>query len=558
MFEGRSRLCSISAEVKGGFDKWRLAFLVFALVYFCALVINLAFMSVQWDEVTHLLGGTFILRGDFQSYFNNNAFYPPLFDVFSAAFFGIGGISLFADRLVAVVFSLLTLYVVFEFGYRTYGPKVGLLASIFLGIMPGYFWLSRMSMIETMLIFFFTVSALLFYSWLRTDRLSLLVLSGLALGLGILTKYQLIVVGAIMIMALVFFGRKNFKKKLTRFPIIILAVIGVVTPWILVSYQLYASGMFNTWLYALNIGNPDKLLYSLGLTSGGLSRFPVWYYSIPYALQLPIFYFVELTLPYVDVHPVSFFLYALGLLGLGFFAYRRKTLDKYLLLWFVVVYLFFTAIPNKQWRYMVPIFPVLAISAASLFMSAFRGAQDLMKNQHLTLNQKRYVQGSATFLLALVAVSSAYSVSDAASWVEKDQIHIPVQEATEFAGTHIGSSQTIMVMCAQNLFSKDMVKFFLGAQGKNNPVLQYPPEPVDTYTPVFNITEFVNQCKQNNVKYVFTYEYGGDVPYFNTTLSLQGVYEMLYDSGKFTKLMDNETYWFGRYPRRIFVLTFLG
>jgi hypothetical protein len=529
-------------------------------VYAAFLLANVAFMSVQWDEVTHLNGGMYLLHGDFQSYFNNNAFYPPLYDIFTAGFFGVAGISVFTSRLVTVVFSLLTLYAVFEFGYRTYGAKVGLAASIFLGIMPGYFWLSRMAMIETMLIFFFTVSVLLFFSWLRTDKFKYLLLSGLALGLGILTKYQIVIVGAIMLMGLVLFSRGYLKKRLTRLPLLILTAVAVVTPWIIVSYQLYASGMFNTWLYAMNIGNPDKLLYSLGLTSGGLSRFPTWYYSMPNWLQLPTFYFVELTLPYVDVHPISFFLYALGLLGLGFFAWRRKTLDKYLLLWFVVVYVFFTAIPNKQWRYLVPLFPVLAFSAASLLMSAFKSAQDLLKNQHLSLNQKRYVQGTAIFLAALIAVSVAYSVSDTQSWVVRDQIHIPVQEATEFAGTHLAAGQSVMVVCPLNLFSKDMVKFYMSAIGKNNSVLQYPADPVDTYTPVFNITEFINICKQNSVKYVFTYEYGGDVPYFNTTLSLQGVYEMFYASGKFTQLMDlnNGTYWFGSYPRRIFVLTFLG
>ncbi len=47
---------------------------------------------------------------------------------------------------------------------------------------------------------------------------------------------------------------------------------------------------------------------------------------------------------------------------------------------------------------------------------------------------------------------------------------------------------------------------------------------MDAYTPVFNITEFVQECSQNNVKYVFTYEYGGNVPYFNTTLTAMGVF----------------------------------
>jgi hypothetical protein len=70
------------------------------------------------------------------------------------------------------------------------------------------------------------------------------------------------------------------------------------------------------------------------------------------------------------------------------------------------------------------------------------------------------------------------------------------------------------------------------------------------------------------VKYVFTYEYGGNVPYFNTTLSAMGVYQMLYQSGKFQYLSGNNMIEdlakqgllpaFGTNPRRIFILTFLG
>jgi hypothetical protein len=58
------------------------------------------------------------------------------------------------------------------------------------------------------------------------------------------------------------------------------------------------------------------------------------------------------------------------------------------------------------------------------------------------------------------------------------------------------------------------------------------------------------------VKYVFTYEFGGVVPYFNTALNLQKIYLMLYDSGNFTHISDDAT--FGSNPRRIFILTFVG
>jgi hypothetical protein len=68
----------------------------------------------------------------------------------------------------------------------------------------------------------------------------------------------------------------------------------------------------------------------------------------------------------------------------------------------------------------------------------------------------------------------------------------------------------------------------------------------------------INLCKEHSVKYVFTYEFGGTVNYFNSTLSLRDIYQMIYESGNFTKLLDNGTSIFGLPPRRIFVLNFLG
>ncbi|MGF3522362.1 MAG: ArnT family glycosyltransferase, partial [Candidatus Bathyarchaeia archaeon] len=337
---------------------------MFAFVYGALLLLNISYNSIMWDEVTHLTGGMYLLRGDFSRYFAFNAFYPPMFDLFTVGFFSVGGITVFSGRLVSVVFSLLSLYAVFEFTYRLYEPKIGLLASVFLAIMPGFVWLSRLAMIETMLIFFFTLSVLFFFIWLQNGKTTFLLLSGLTLGVGVLTKYQVIIGLAIMLTGLVVLGRDHLKRKLARLPLMLLITCAVVVPWIAASYQLYASGMLDAWFYAATIGNPDKSLYSLGLNSAGGNRLPHFYIEIPSWLQLPIFYFLEMTEPYFNVHPVSLFPYLLGLGGLVMFAWRRKTVDKYLLLWFFIVYVFFTLIPNRHWRYVVPLFPVLAISAA--------------------------------------------------------------------------------------------------------------------------------------------------------------------------------------------------
>ena len=556
-------LNSLLKWFKGGFNKWRIAFLIFALVYVSFLLINLSYMSPQWDEMANLNGGLMLLRGNFAQYISWNSFYPPMYDIFTAGFFAVGGVSLFMGRLVSVVFSLLSVYAVFEFAYRIYGAKTGLLASIMLAVMPGYVWLSRMAMIEPMLVFFFTTSTLFFFLWLKEHKNKFLTLTIVTFALGVATKYQTVIMAVIAVVALAFLGRDYLKQKFHTVPRLALTVVAVAVPLSLLFYGLYSVGLLNQWLYAMNIGNPDKTLYSTGL-----DRFPAWFDPLPSWIRLSIFYFIEITEPYTNVHPISFLLYVVGLAGLGWLAVRRKAEDKYLLIWLVVVYIFFTAIPNRQWRYLIPVFPVLAIAGAGLIISALDKAQKTWRLPHLSVSKKRLVQVAAGLLVVFVLVGTTYSVSDAYSWVAADQIHITIQEATDYAAAHIAANESIMVMCPQNLFSSGMVEFYLDAQGKNNLVVQYPAEPVDAYTPVFNITEFVQECAQNNVKYVFAYEFGGDVPYFNTTLTAMGVFEMLYQSGQFQYLSGNAMMnnlikqglipTFGTDPRRIFILTFLG
>jgi hypothetical protein len=173
------------------------------------------------------------------------------------------------------------------------------------------------------------------------------------------------------------------------------------------------------------------------------------------------------------------------------------------------------------------------------------------------VNRQRLVKVSTVLLIAVMAGSIAYSVSDTYDYVSKYDITIDIKGATDYAFHNMDFNKSIMVLCPFNFFSREMVRFYLWADGDNLiPVFQYPRMPVDTYTPTFNLTEFIRICEITQVQFVFTYEYGGTVPYFNTTLNLQQIYQQLYASGNFTHISDNAT--FGENPRRIFVLQFLG
>jgi 4-amino-4-deoxy-L-arabinose transferase-like glycosyltransferase len=562
---------SISAlsRLKLAFNKWRLAFFAFAAVYAVFISLGLTTAVLQWDEAPHLNGGLFLLQGQLGTFMHFNAFYPPMFDVATAGFFNIFGISLLSSRLVALTFSVLTLWVVFEFANKMYGAKTALLSAVLLGVMPGFFWLSRMAMIETMLTFFFTLSLLLFFVWFRNRKNIFLVLSGLALGIGFLTKYQVVIAGAVMVFSLLFLARGQLKARFSRFPILILTFAAVAAVWVIIAYQTYASDMINQWIYALEVGNPGKVLYT--------DRF-----------FTPIFYFVDMTWPYSHIHPISVLLYGVGLAGLGFFAWRRKLEDKFLLIWFVTVFVFFTLIPNKEWRYVVPLFPTLAISASCLIIYAFKISETLDNkikrslsdlNLALVINEKfrhkircffaqrfwwlakikkrQSVKISATLFALFLVVGVALSVYDAYGIAEKDQFPIEIQQASNFLYQNLQPNESAAVVCANNFFSQDMIQFYLWMDGsKHNEVWQYPTQPVDSYMTNFNVDEFISLCKDHHTKYVFTYELGSTVPYFNSTLNMQTVATMIFSRPADFTWLQNDS--FGINPRRIFTYEFTG
>ena len=517
-------------------DKWLLAVLVFVVVYAAFLSVNLGLMSMQWDEVNHFTGGLLLVRGQLWQYVQTSSFYPPVFNLVTATYFVVAGASVFVGRFVAVSFSVLSILLVFQIARRMYGAKTALVASVLFSVMPGLVWLSRMAMIETMLIFVFSVSMLFFFRWLQTSNERDRVLSIAALAVGVVVKYQMLVVTPIiMLTSMLLWKRDYLKTQINRFlqlKFLIVAAAAIAVALVVV-YELLASGLVDLLIYSVQVGTAEKSLYSV--------RFPI-----------PIFYFVEMVWPYSDIHPISLFLYVLGLLGLGLLAVRRKPQDKFLLLWFLVIYAVFTVIPNRQWRYVTLLFPVLAISASSLIVSAYEKAQKTWRNAHVSLNRRWAAKLAAGILVVLTSVGVFYSCSDAYSWVAKDQLQVPIEQASQYAAQNLSVNQSVVVVFPLNYLNEYMVWFYLNAQApRENSVWQYPKLAVDSYTPDLNTTEFIDLCLQRDVKYVFLYENGGETSYFNTTLTSRDVYGILSDTGRFTPQVS-----FGTEPNRIFILSF--
>jgi 4-amino-4-deoxy-L-arabinose transferase-like glycosyltransferase len=524
--------------------KYTLMLAAFLIVFAAFALYNLGYMSVQWDEMPHLNGGLLLMRGQTWDYMTTYGYYPPLFDLVTTGYFHVFGINEVAGRLVAVTFSVLAIWLLFEFTKRTYGVKNALVASVLLGTMPGFFWLSRVTMLETMLIFFFTLVMFSFYVWLSKDNSNrALIFSGLVLGIGILAKYQIAVAALAMLLSILFLGRKRLKLNLTKFLLIFAIAILVVVPWFVMIYHYDGITKFQTLQYVMSEGGQDRPAYS--------NRFQ----------PIPVYYLTEMVWPFNDlaVHPISLPIFALGLCGLGLFAYRRRKQDIFFLTWFIVVYVFFTLIPNRQWRYVTPLFPILAISAACFIMFLYSIVR-AWKPKQVGIKADRLKKLAASLFIVIIASAVAYSTYNAYQMTIRDQIHIPIQEATNYMAEHLDQNQSAVLVCAFNLLNQDMFRFYLPKNMSSDQIWQYPSLAVDAFTPNFDITEFVSLCQERNVKYIILFDWGPHTTFFNTTLDYAQVQTMIYNTHRFGDPQDQP--FFGDFADnkgfRLFLVRFLG
>lgn len=527
---------SLKTWLKG--NKYRIILFTFLAVYAYFLLLQLGYMSFLWDEMPHLYGGLLLEQGKFTQYITTYGYYPPAYDLLTASFFSILGTTATAGRITAVIFALLSTVIIFEFTNKTYGSKTALLASVMLAVTPGFFWLSRTAMLETMMTFFFSLSLMLFFSWIRLNDKKMLIATGLVLGVGFLAKYQILVAAIVMLFGIIFLSRDKLKLKLSRFLIMLLISAAIVVPWLIIVIQTYGLNQFSELLYVIQVGGENRPEYS--------GRF-----------FAPIFYLIEMTFPFegIPVHPVSIGIFILGILGIALWVWRRNPEDKYLLLWFLIIYIFFTMLPNKHWRYITLLFPVLAISAASLTIFVFNKISGIWKKP-VNYNKAKFSKILASIFILIVSVATVYSSYDTYQMTSRDQVHIPIEEITNYAIKNMNENESLMIVYPFNLLNIDMMNFYIWSQNKNNNVYQYPELPVDVYNPSFNISELIELCEENNVKYTIIYDFKAYAEYYNIEFTVNNITSSIYESLRFGD--QNKSQIFGQAPNRLILMQFLN
>jgi 4-amino-4-deoxy-L-arabinose transferase-like glycosyltransferase len=123
--------------------------------------------------------------------------HPLLFQFLLALVFSFG-VSDVAGRLVAVAIGLATVYMTYRVGKLLYGVKAGLLAGLFLALMPYHVVVSRQVLLDGPLVFCTTLSLFFLARYAMTQRPAWIYLTGVGMGLTFLAKETgIIMLGAI-------------------------------------------------------------------------------------------------------------------------------------------------------------------------------------------------------------------------------------------------------------------------------------------------------------------------------------------------------------------------
>jgi len=255
-------------------------------------------------------------------------------------FYKLFGDNEFTSRIGIVFFGLSNLIVLFFFAKRLFDKKTAILSMLILGLSFQYLIQSRIIYMDVPLTFFISLSLYFFYLGYHDNRKNYLWM-GLALGLGTMVKGP-VALGLPCLIYIFYLGFfkffKEFRYKWTWLAALI--YFATVLPWHILLYINYGQDFLNVLFgYHMFERYTDVIV-----SSGG----PIYYYIIMIVVGLfPWSVFIPWIYPSIKNN-----------------WQEEKDKFRFLLIWFAIIFVFFTIAKTKLPGYILPSYPVFAILIA--------------------------------------------------------------------------------------------------------------------------------------------------------------------------------------------------
>ena len=261
-------------------------------------------------------------------------------------------------RVLMALLAVLDTFFVYKIADKKYNRKVGFVASLLFAVMPST-WLLRRILLDSILLPFLLSSILLAISrdqgkqqsnpikGLNPKSTLLTILSGVFLGLAIFTKIPAFTM--IPLIAYFILTKSNYGNKRIRLKILglwFMPVILIPTAWPIFAF---ANGQFDDWKHGV--------YFQTQKPNGGLSL---------------------LMESYSKYDPIMLII---GLLGLAYSAMRK---ELFTLLGIIPFLIFLYFIGYASYYHIIPVVPMLCISAAWFFVDTPEWISHKLKNPSLS------------------------------------------------------------------------------------------------------------------------------------------------------------------------------
>ncbi|HLO31458.1 MAG TPA: glycosyltransferase family 39 protein [Anaerolineales bacterium] len=253
--------------------------------------------------------------------------HPLLFQFVLALVFAFG-VSDIAGRFAAVAIGLATVYLAYRVGKLLYGEKAGLLAGLFLALMPYHVIVSRQVLLDGPLVFCTTLTLFFLARYAMTHRPAWIFLTGVGMGLTFLAKETgIIMLGAVYAFVAI---SREIRVRINHLILSTVLMILMIAPF------------------------PLSLMLAGGTRSG--KNYLVWQL---FRRPNHPWEFYPSTVP----EAIGFLVILAALLGLWFLRYEKSWRERLLLCWIIVPATFFQLWPTKGFQYLLPIAPPIAVLA---------------------------------------------------------------------------------------------------------------------------------------------------------------------------------------------------
>jgi 4-amino-4-deoxy-L-arabinose transferase-like glycosyltransferase len=253
--------------------------------------------------------------------------HPLLFQSVLSVGYHLGGDELFG-RLLSAAIGVGTIWLAYKLGHLLYGRTAGILAALFLAVMPYHVVVTRQILLDGPMVFFATLTLYLIARFAVTERPAWLYAAGAAMGLTILAKEPSVVL--ICAIFLFFALAPSVRVRMKDIALSALVMLLVITPFplsVIFAGKAETGGQYLAWQ---------------------LFRRPNHGWS---------FYPTNVT------EAIGPLLIVLALAGLWLLRRHNSWRETLLLSWLVVPAFFFELWPVKGFQYLLPIAPAIAVLA---------------------------------------------------------------------------------------------------------------------------------------------------------------------------------------------------